>query len=151
MRITNLYTLAITLLAILVIGCGKDDSTIDPEKFQLEKLRKTWTLVSATIDGEVAEQIESNFTLIMSGTYGSDDYAYVTAGANFPNPWPATGTWTFVTIENNTGVIKRDDNVDIEYSIAENGQLTLRFQFSGEGYDDARTKTVGGLWVFVLE
>jgi hypothetical protein len=131
-------------LILLLTNCDDNDKKSDDEV--MKKLAKTWTLVSATLDGDESGQILDSFTLKLN-----EGKTYEVTGTEFPSPWPSSGTFTLETGADDEGTIIRDDNTDIAYSIASNGQLTLSFSFTGEGYAGAKLSTVSGNWVFVLE
>jgi hypothetical protein len=135
--------LSVISSTVFLSNCGSDE---DENKVELQKLSKTWELVSATLDGGEAGQILESFTL----TFGND-YSYQITGTEFPSPWAESGTWSFVSTNGDTGTIKREDDVLVHYSIASNGQLTLSFSFTDEGYPGARTSAIGGDWILVLE
>lgn len=158
------YLSKITAPAVLIISalflfdCGKDSPAPIKEKVQLDKLKKSWTLVSVTLDGAdkkaPAGQIQTGFTLTISGTFNSSNpkgpYNFTVSGTEAPSPWPVSGTWLFGD-DAESQIIRQNDNVTINYTISPSGQLTLTFVCSGCNYPGARTETVDGTWVFVLQ
>ncbi|GIV36052.1 MAG: hypothetical protein KatS3mg032_0431 [Cyclobacteriaceae bacterium] len=149
------------VLAVLVLTlshCGKDNPAPPAEQVQLDKLKKTWNLVSVTLDGAdkkaPAGQIQTSFALTISGTFNTANpkgpYNFTVTGTEAPSPWPPSGTWLFGD-DAESQIIRQNDNVAITYSISPSGQLTLTFVCSGCNYPGARTETVDGNWVFVLE
>lgn len=157
----TLTLLTIASLTLFFANCGGDDNGGTPkQKKQLQKLSKTWNLVSAELEGVTGQpvQIGDNFTLTIGGTFDSDTpdgpYTYSVTDTEFPSPWEPSGTWEFVSIgSGNSGMIVRSDGVGVSYTLASNGQLNLSFNFpeSAEGHPGAKTKAVGGDWTFVLE
>lgn len=144
--------------ALTLFDCGKDSPAPAKEQVQLDKLKKTWTLVSVTLDGAdkkaPAGQIETSFSLTFSGTFNSSNpkgpYNFTVTGTEAPSPWPVSGTWLFGD-DAESQIIRQNDNVAISYTISPSGQLTLTFVCSGCNYPGARTETVDGTWVFVLQ
>lgn len=152
--------LTIASLTLLFSNCGDDPKGKTPEEIELGKLSKTWSIVSATLDGATRTADFSNFDLIISGSFdsGSPDGPYdydVTGSRPTPSPWPGAaegngGTWTFAgTPATDSGLIARDDGTAMTYTIS-GGQLTLTFNFNGTGYQGARSSQVNGDWVFVF-
>lgn len=156
-RTLSLFTIA--SLTLFFANCGGDDPKKSKEEVQLGKLKKTWTIVSAELDGDPRTADFTGFTLEISGTYdknaepGDYPYDYTVSGSRpTPSPWPGppgTGTWEFGGDPET--LIVRDDGVGIVYSINSSGQLTLQFTCDGCNYDGARTVEVDGNWEFVLD
>jgi hypothetical protein len=154
----TLSLLLITSLTLFFANCGSEGGEKKPEQVQLEKLSGTWMLGTATLDGDenlAAEVIESGFSLTIGGTFNADSpdgpYTYAVTGTVTPSPWPASGDWTFDSTSGDSGLIVRDDNTGITYSIGSDGKLTLTFNYTGAGFDGARTSQVEGDWIFVLD
>ncbi len=151
----TLSLLTIASLTLFFANCGGGGSEANPKKVQLAKLSKTWNYVSATLDGIPNTQITNSFTLTISGSFDADSpngpYDYDVTGTLTPNPWPATGTWTFDSTSGNGGLIVRDDGTGIVYTIGSDGKLTLTFTYTGDGYDGARVSQVSGEWIIELD
>jgi hypothetical protein len=156
----SLSLLTVASLVLFFASCGGDGGEkATKEKAQLKKLSKTWELVSVTLEDVVGqpEQIGDDFTLTIGGSYDSESpegpYTYAVSDTDAPSPWKATGTWEFVSIgSNDSGTILRDDDVTMTYTINSNGQLTLMFNFDGDGHSGTgRKMEVSGNWTFVLE
>lgn len=156
----TLAIIGITSLAFF-FSCGKDDPKPNPYKDQLGKLKKTWNIVSAELDGDDRTADFSGFTLTISGTFDSDTpegpYDYDVAGSRpTPSPWPGAaegngGTWEFAAEpDGNTGMLLRNDEIGMAYEIVD-GELKLTFNFTGTGYQGARTAEVEGNWEFILD
>lgn len=147
---------------VLFFSCGDDGGGADPRKGQLQKLSKQWSIVSADLDNSAANETTgfTNFKLTIGGTFNSSNpegpYTYTVSGSRpTPSPWPGEdeghgGEWTFVGDPvGDSGLILRDDGIGMEYEI--NGsELTLTFNFTGTGYEGARTAEVNGNWTFVF-
>jgi hypothetical protein len=157
-RILSLVIIA--SLCLFYVGCNKNDGGGDPlAKQQLAKLeKKTWTINSVSFTGTGAvEDRKSDFagaTLAFSGTYSSDtntQYPYTWTGtmpaAN--SPWPRTGHIKFPTSAPDKQFIRYEDATVISYVVSDS-QLTLIFDFSGDGYAPGRTSEVSGHWVFTF-
>lgn len=157
----TLTLLTIASLTLFFAHCGGDDNGGTPkQKKQLQKLSKTWNLVSAELEGVTGqpEQIGDNFTLTIGGTFDSDSpdgpYTYSVTDTEFPSPWEPSGTWEFVSIvSGNSGLIIRNDGIGMNYTIGSDGRLTITFNFPDDtdGYEGAKLMEVGGTWTFVLE
>jgi hypothetical protein len=165
MKITSktLSLVALISAALIVWNCGGDDSKTPVEKVQLDKLSKTWNLVSATINGSPSGQIDPDFTLTITGTYNKNSpegpYTFNASGTQTPSPWPQSGKWFFGP--DPKAMLLRDENVNstldtvgdlaMTYNINSNGQLTIQFHCDECDYDGARTNNVNGSWVFILD
>jgi len=155
--IRTLSLLAIASLTLFFANCGGDDG--DPkseEEVQLDKLKGTWEVVSAELEGNPGAQIDTDFTLTISGTFDSDSpegpYSFSVTGTQAPSPWPPSGTWEFGG-DPKTQIVRLNDNMGIVYSIdSGSGNLTLLFSCPTGGcqFAGARTKEVEGDWEFVL-
>lgn len=158
-HLRTLGTLAVLLVASFTLNnCGKDNPAPPAEQVQLDKLKKTWTLVSVTLDGTdkraPAGQIQTSFALTISGTFNASNpkgpYNFTVTGTEAPSPWPTSGTWRFGD-DAESQIIRDNDSVAITYSLSSSGQLTLTFVCSACNYPGARAETVNGTWVFVLQ
>lgn len=164
MKVLNTRTLAIVGITSLAFffSCGKDDPKPNPYKDQLGKLSKTWNIVSADLDGNDRTTPDfTGFTLTISGSFDSDTpegpYDFDVAGSRpTPSPWPGAtegngGTWEFVAEpDGDSGLLLRDDGIGMSYEIV-GGELKLEFNFTGPGYQGARTAEVEGDWTFILD
>lgn len=159
--IRTLSLLTLASIALLFANCGSDGGSETPkEKTQLGKLAKTWNIVSADLDDDDRTADFSNFKLVISGTFDSDNaegpYDYdVTGSRPDPSPWPGAsdgngGTWTFASISGNSGNLLRNDGVPMSYQINSNGQLVLMLTCSACDYEGARTLKVNGDWTFTF-
>ncbi len=160
--IRTLSLLVIASLTLFFANCGGGEAEKDPEEVQLEKLSKTWNIVSASYGSPATDRTAdfTGFTLTFSGSFDSGSpkgpYDYdVTGSRPDPSPWPDAangngGTWTFVaTPDGDSGFIVRDDDIGMEYTI-DGDELTITFNFTGTGYDGARAAQVKGDWTFVF-
>jgi len=160
-RSLSLLTLASVVL--FFASCGGDGGEkASKEKAQFNKLKGKWVLGTAALENVsgTPEQIESNFSLTISGTYNSDSpkgpYIYAVTGTESPSPFKPLGTWEFVSFNSgDSGTIVRTDNdendLTMVYTITSDGKLDLRFNFEGDGFDGAKKMEVGGGWTFILD
>jgi len=139
--------------AFLYSGCGGGGGGTDsPEKIQLAKLTKTWTLSSAKLDGnDKTSTFGSPFKLTITGTYSKDGdtYTYSFSGTRpQPSPWPATGTWKFGS-DPKTQLIRLDDTppLSMNYTVTDTS-LGITFTYPGDGFAGGRAEQVTGNWDF---
>jgi hypothetical protein len=153
-QLSFLVILAATV--VMLSNCGDDGGSKPPEQVQLEKLSKTWNVVSAQLDNNNRTADFNNFKLTFSGTFNAaapnGPYSFSVSGTRpTPSPWPGSGTWSFASIgSGDTGTLVRDDNVSMIYTISSNGTLTLNFTCSSCNYTGGRTSQVNGNWVFTF-
>lgn len=150
-------------LILLNFSCKPDENGGDsPEKQQLDKLKKTWNLQTATLEGDVRTDF-TNVTLTFGGEYqDKGTYTYSLAGTlpTPTNPWPKEGgKWKFGNdvatsmIRLDSQISSDDADLPMTYSIA-NGELTISFNYTGEGFAGGlagRTSEVEGNWVFIFK
>ena len=149
---------------IALSGCGPKGGNSEPiTDKQLGLLSKTWKLKDPTGGSVTLANVDvttdgANFTLAITGTKGQTTFSYVCTGRPTRGPWPANGTWSFVTNSSTPGIgpenaILRDptlsDALNVTYSVDAAGKnLQLSFNYSGSGY--TRVSNVSGAWVFNL-
>ena len=117
---------------------------------QLEKLVKTWSIKTATLDGVDKTATYPGFELEISGTKGAVLFGYKAISRPSVSPWKATGDWEFGT--DPVTMMVRDknnpsDKLDMTYSVNET-QLQINFTYTGKGY--TRTEAVAGNWVYTF-
>jgi hypothetical protein len=154
----TLSLLTIASLALFFANCGGDEGDDTPvEKTQLGKLKGTWEIESATLEGGTPSPDKTadyaGFTLTLDGTYDADNedpfpYDYSTNGRPDLSPWEASGTWAFGG--NPKTQIVRDDGLGIVYTLSSDGSLTLEYTFFGAGFPNAKAAEVEGNWTLVL-
>lgn len=158
-RLASLLIVAGVL--VFFSNCGGDDPKDPAQKVQLEKLSKTWTILSAHLgsDERTSDFETPDFTLTITGTFNSNspdgNYNFSVGGNRpDPSPWPANGQWKFITTgAGDSGAIQRiGDGITMSYSINSSGQLNLTFNcpIGVCNYDGDRNKEVNGDWTFVL-
>jgi len=160
-----------SLLALLILAgatltfthCGDDGPGKTLEQKQFDKLKKTWTIVSATLDATNRTSDFTGFSITLGGTFNSTNpkgpYTFSVSGTRpTPSPWPASGNWFFggdpesqlVRDENTNGTSDGSD-LAITYFIDSTGKLSLTFTCSGCNYPGSRVNLVDGVWTFVLQ
>lgn len=170
-----LSIISILSLAVFANCGGGGGNETAPEKVQLGKLVKTWRLKSATASSTSATlmgssavapdgQIETDFTLKISGTFNSDNpkgpYSFEVSGTTFPSPWQPSGKWFFGTNpkeqllrdEDGNNAVSAND-LGITYELNSSGELSLFFNCPDGGCQhdgSARVNSVSGNWIFVL-
>jgi hypothetical protein len=139
-------------------GNTQEFITLTPkEEEQLDKLKKSWNIISAALNGSTRTSDFSGFKLIISGIFDpanpNGPYNYSVSGSRpTPSPWPSSGQWSFAAIgTGDSGTLLRSDDVPITYSINSNGHLTVTFECQDCDYAGSRTKEVNGTWVFVFD
>lgn len=149
-----LSLLVIASLGLAYVGCGgKDKGEDDVEKTQLAKLAAVWTVSSVTLDGAPRTDFPG-LTLTISGTFDSTNpkgpYNYSFTGTRpNPSPWPVNGQWSFGA--NTLTQLVRHDNPDLDMSYElTDSQLTISFNYTGEGFTGSRVSQVKGNWTFVF-
>ncbi|MCU0358372.1 MAG: DUF5004 domain-containing protein [Cyclobacteriaceae bacterium] len=158
MKLLNKLTSIATLILVVVLlsNCDDGGDSKPPEQVQLEKLSKTWNVVSATLDNNNRTGDFNNFKLTFSGTFNPNSpngpYAFSVSGSRpTPSPWAASGSWSFSALgTGDSGTLLRDDGVAMTYSIASNGTLTLNFTCASCNYPGGRVDAVNGSWVFTF-
>ena len=149
-----LSLMIVSSLGLFYAGCGGKSGDTDPvEKVQLSKLSSTWTISSVTLDGAPRTDF-TGFTLTIAGAFSSatpkGPYTYTCAGTRpNPSPWPASGTWKFGA--NPKTDLLRLDNPDQEmtYTLTDT-QLTIDFNYTGDGFAGSRVNQVSGNWEFIF-
>jgi hypothetical protein len=148
-----LSVLVALAMAVSLTNCDDDKGGgKSEEEAQLEKLVGTWTLTSATLDGDSRTTDFPGLTLTLSGTFtqgGTYSYSFTGTRPN-PSPWPESGTWKFDS-NPNSQIIRLNDSQKMNYSLGNgNSQLTIEFNYQGGGFAGGRVEEVNGNWQFVF-
>ena len=155
-RILSLLILA--SVSLFYVGCkDKDDDKKTEEETQLDKLKGSWTLVSASDGDDRTEHFDGPvMVLTLSGNYvagGTYNYSLTGERPN-PSPWPADGTWIFGA--NKLTEMIRDPNttseVEMNYTVSDTN-LTISFNVpeGSAGWPGGRVQSVTGDWTFTFE
>ena len=152
-----LSLLVIASLGLFYAGCGGGSNTPDPaEKTQLGKLSTTWKISAVTLDGTNRIADFTNFTLTLSGTFNTSTpkgpYQYSVAGSRpSPNPWPASGTWTFGA-DITRDFVRNDSGGDLSMTYAlTDTQLAITIpSYTGTGFAGGKASQVNGTWIFTF-
>jgi len=146
-----LLTLVTLGLLIAFSGCGpKGGGTETVQDKQLGLLSKTWKVSSVSDPNGDATTTWQNFTITISGTKGATSFNYTCAGRPAQGPWPASGTWSFVTTNNttiSTEITRNEDSLPITYGVTAT-TLTLSFIYPSGGTIYTRNQNLGGSWQF---
>lgn len=155
----SLSLLTIASLVLFFANCGGDGGEeSSAEQKELAKFKKTWTLTTATLEGDSRTADFAGFKLVIGGNYNEDSpegpytYSIQETSEPDPSPWPDSGTWIFSSITSGNVTIVRDPDTDDEtpmsYTINSNGDLILTVNVpEGLGW---RTAQVEGEWVFTF-
>lgn len=151
-----LFLAVIATVGFYCTGCGGKNTEPDPvEKVQLAKLSNTWKIASVTLDNNSRISDFTNFKLTLTGTFRDSSpkgpYQYsVTGSRPSNNPWPPTGgNWSFGA-DLSKDLLRQDNpNLSMSYTITDT-QLTLTFNYTGNGFIGERASQVSGNWVFTF-
>jgi len=164
MKFVTKWLAFITLFAAILVlnGCGGDDPEKSEEEVQLDKLRGTWTMSSVENDGVDRSDEYPNMTVSFAGTFTSGGTYNFTSivddlNASTPDDWPsispwkASDAWKFNTSTPSTLIVRQSDLQDMTYTLSNSdSQLSIEFNYSGPGFNNGRTESVSGNWVFTF-
>lgn len=153
-RILSLLILVSTTVFFTNCG-GGDDPEKSEEEVQLDKLKAAqWTILSVTYDGGDKSADYPGMTLTLSGTFSeAGTYNYTSTATTWPSksPWKKEDTWKFKPGSVGTTITRLSDDQDMTYTLSNSDkQLTISFQYLGEGFINGRVETVEGPWTFVF-
>jgi hypothetical protein len=141
--------------AVFFSNCdGGDGPEKSEEELQLEKLKAgTWTLISAS-DGTDRTSEYPGMTLTYTGSFSAGGtYSHSSTATSWPSisPWEDTGTWKFVSGSASSKLIRLSDDVEMTYTLSNSDkQLSISFNYTGPGFNNARVESVEGDWVFTF-
>ena len=156
MKFVTKWRSLITLFAAVLVlsSCGGDDNEKSEEEVQLDKLRGTWSLSSVQNDGVDRTDEYTNMSITLSGTYTSGGtYNLASVADEWPSisPWKANDTWKFKSGAVGTGIVRVSDLQDMNYTLSNSDNtLTIEFTYGGQGFNNGRTESVGGNWIFTF-
>lgn len=150
-----LSLIVVTSIAALLMNCdsgggeGKSE-----EETQLDLLKGTWNLSSASLDGANRTDFV-DVTMTITGTYSkAGTYSYSFTGTfPEPSPWPikSPGTFKFDPDNITTKLIRGGDNIIMDYVVS-SSSLSLTFTCASCNYPGGaaggRVGEVNGEWVF---
>jgi hypothetical protein len=146
-RILTLLVLASA--TVFYSSCGGDDDNAKSETDQqLEKLNGTWVIQAATDvtqDSDAPPFAFTNMQLVINASAGSTSFNWTTSGRPELGPWDAQGTFQFG--DPVASVLKRNDNVTINYNVTDT-ELIMTFTFNNSAGYPGRAKSVEGDWHF---
>lgn len=133
---------------------GGEDPGTSQEETQLNKLKGTWNIQSVVNDGTTRTDEYPGMTVTIAGTFvEGGTYNYTSDADSWPSvsPWKALDTWKFKSANVGSIVIRQSDLTEMTYTLSNSDKtLTLDFNYEGPGFNNGRTETVTGNWVFVL-
>ena len=156
MKFVTKWLSFITLFAAILVltSCGGDDPEKSEEEVQLDKLRGAWTLTSVVNDGIDRTDEYVNMEINLTGTYTEGGVYNLTSTADeWPNltPWNDNDTWKFNSSDVNGTIVRQSDLQDMDYELSNSDrQLVIEFQYGGPGFNNGRTASVNGNWVFTF-
>ena len=154
MKFVTKWLSFITLFAAIVAltSCGGGDPEETEEEIQLDKLRGEWTMTSVENDGVDRSDEYVNMVINLTGTYTEGGVYSLSSDADeWPNlsPWHNDDTWKFNTSNVSGIIVRQSDLLDMNYTLSNSdSQLTIEFNYSGPGFNNNRTASVSGNWVF---
>ena len=143
--IKNILVLILPLCLIYLVGC-RSSSNPSEEELQIEKLAKTWTAGTVTLNNNnVSSWFEGmELTLVT-------DQSFSTNIPNSPSPWTSRGTWDFTTNADGTlnlQTIQRNDGLVMNISELTAEALVVTFTHANNEHSSGRNLSVGGSYVF---
>lgn len=156
MKFVTKWLAFITLFAAILVlsGCDGDDPKKSTEEVQLDKLRGTWTMTGVENDGVDRADEYPGMTISLTGTYTSGGaYSLASNATDWPSisPWNANDTWKFNTTTPTSLIVRQSDLQDMTYTLSNSdSQLRIEFDYSGPGFNNGRTESVSGNWVFTF-
>jgi hypothetical protein len=156
MKFVTKWLSFITLFASLVAlnGCGGDDPEKSEEEVQLDKLRGTWTMATVVNDGVDRSDEYTGMTMAIAGTFTTGGtYNYTSLATKWPSvsPWKASDNWKFNTSNFSGLIVRQSDLLDMNYALTNSDTgLKIEFDYTGTGFNNGRTESVGGHWVFTF-
>ncbi len=145
--------LFVTSLGLAFTGCGGgDDGEDSAEKVELGKLSGTWEVSAVTLDDIEDERTEAykGLDMTISGTYANDGESYqYTFTGKLPklSVWEQTGNWHFGNVTTAKTMTRDVDKLSMTYTVTDT-QLTISFNYTGEGFNNGRVQLVQGNWKF---
>jgi len=143
---------AALFVIILAAGaCGSDDEKSE-EEIQLNKLVGAWTMASVDNDGVDRSDEYPGMKVTLSGNFTEGGkYNMASTASSWPDksPWLANDTWKFDPAAISSIIVRHDDTLEMTYTLSNSdSNLTIEFDYSGPGYNNGRTASVGGHWIF---
>jgi len=153
MKFAGKIVISAGILCVLMMysGCKKDNPPpVLVTDQQLDLLSKgPWKATAVTLDGADKKADYAVFELTMTGTKGQTTFNFTCAGRPTLSPWPQSGNFIFDATTPTTTLTRNDTPpVTVTYAVTATN-LTMSFQFSGNGYN-ARVGNVKGVWNFTF-
>ena len=154
--VARFFSLFILVSAgIFYASCdGGDDPQKSQEESQLEKLKGTWNIQSVVNDATTRTDEYPGMTVAFSGTFSEGGtYNYTSDATSWPDtsPWKALDAWKFDPASIASVIVRQEDDVPMTYTLSNADKtLELRFDYSGDGFHNARVESVAGEWIFTF-
>lgn len=150
MKIIARGAFAVSMIALtFVMSCKSDEPTLTPEQRTTKILTENggkWNLpavAGVTVDGlDVTQDLFKDFSI----TFGEGT---LTTTGTTP-VWLRQDTWSFKD-ESATVIVRGQDNKEITIAEITDDQMILTLEWDKETFDDGRTKSIKGVYQFVLE
>lgn len=146
----------VTLFAAMLVltSCDGDDPEKSAEEVQLDKLRGEWTMADVENDGIDRSDEYPGLVINLTGTYTSGGtYSLASSATSWPSvsPWKASDTWKFDPAAISSRIVRQSDLQNMNYTLSNSDNtLTISFTYSGPGFNNGRTESVGGQWTFTF-
>lgn len=141
-------------LAITLTNCGGDDNEKSEEELQLDKLKGSWTMTSVENDDVDRSDEYPNMQITLGGNFVTGGTYNLTSEADdWPSvsPWNDDDTWKFNPSSISSMIVRQSDLQDMNYTLSNSDQnLRIEFNYSGPGFNNGRTASVSGNWVFTF-
>jgi hypothetical protein len=148
-----LSVLVLVSAGLFYSSCGGGGDEKTPEEVQLDKLKGTWNLQSAS-DGTDRTDEYPGMAVTISGTYSEGGtYNYASTADSWPSisPWKAADQWKFKSGNVTTILVRQADLLDMNYTLSNSDNtLSLTFTYSGPGFANGRISSVDGNWAFTF-
>jgi len=148
-----LSVLVLVSAGIFYSSCDSGGDEKTQEELQLDKLKGTWSLQSAS-DGTDRTDEYPGMTMTITGTYSDGGtYNYSSTASSWPSisPWNDIDQWKFKSGSITTIIVRQSDLLDMNYSLSNSDNtLSFTFTYSGPGFANGRTSSVDGNWAFTF-
>jgi hypothetical protein len=153
MKFAGKIVFAVAIVGSLMMSPGCKKHKPDPVPVtdqQIDLLSKgPWKVSTVTLDDVDKKADYTAFQLTMTGTKGTKTVNFNTSGRPSLSPWPANGNFTFDDTNPTTTMTRNDTPPVVVTYTATATNLSMNFQFSGNGYT-ARIGNVKGQWKFTF-
>lgn len=128
------------IVVIMLLGSCDNEKTEAGPDVQALLTSGIWKMKTVTIDGVNKNDLFTNFTVSFTSTGFT--------ASNGEPVWPASGTWTFTTADQNA--IVRNDNIEVSVAEISANELTLKLMWSKTTLGSGRVASTQGNHVFIF-